>query len=151
MISSLIFFYNFYSIQRIQKELGQRVELITIGYNIWKTSPIFGVGLKNFFFHEISYQKNFSTTLLQPIHNIYAQVAVELGVVGLLTFIALLIFTAKRLASYLNKTSARICMILLISVCLVGLFDHYFATLQQGSLMLAIILGLSWSKIKESA
>ncbi|MBU4099621.1 hypothetical protein KJ980_08325, partial [Patescibacteria group bacterium] len=43
------------------------------------------------------------------------------------------------------KQSPAILLILLSVILILGLFDHYWLTLQQGQLLFAIILGLCWA------
>jgi hypothetical protein len=37
-------------------------------------------------------------------------------------------------------------LLALSAILLTGMFDHYWLTLQQGQLLFAVILGLSWTK-----
>lgn len=145
------FFSRFFSLDLLAKELSLRSELQDIALNIWLKSPVFGAGLKNFFVHEISYQKEFSEILLQPVHNIYLLTLSETGILGLVGFLIFLYLTAKRLKSKvknikLQNYPAKTETILFASLLFIGLFDHFFLTLQQGQLMTALILALCWSE-----
>lgn len=147
------FFSRFFSAELLIKELVLRTKLQDLALNIWLKSPTFGVGLKNFFIHEISYQKEFSEILLQPVHNIYLLTLAETGVLGLATFLFFLYLTAKRLIRYFEKETLSFKIptdtILFASFLFIGLFDHFFLTIQQGQIMTAFILGLCWSKTKK--
>lgn len=63
----------------------------------------------------------------QPAHNIYLLLLSETGVVGLGLFFWLVRRSFRKLAVIL----------------ILGLFDHYFLTIQQGQLLLVLVLGLA--------
>ncbi len=81
--------------------LNFRGELISEAVLIGKQYPIFGVGLGNFYDHLPSFMKNrkyqmigqnkifYDATLLYP-HNLFAQIFVETGLLGLLCFLLIL-------------------------------------------------------------
>lgn len=109
-------------------------------------SPLFGVGLHNFFYHLSSatlWQNPY--LLLQPVHNIYLLIAAETGLVGLGLFLYFIFLTYKKLQSK-KSIIHNSCFMLLSIILVLGLFDHYFLTLQQGQLLFAFVLGLCWMK-----
>ena len=67
-----------------------------------------------------------TTRFLQPVHNIYLLLLSEAGVIGLFMFLWILWRAKKH-------------WVILI-VFFLGLVDHYFLTLQQGQLLLVILL-----------
>jgi hypothetical protein len=113
-----------------------RLELIKIGAAVLLKNFIFGVGLNNFYFHEILYQKNVTPILLQPIHNIYLMWFVQTGLLGLIVATA---FIRKIVGILSHRPFA---CFLLLSVAFCGIFDHYFITLQQGMLLFVFLIGL---------
>lgn len=116
-----------------------RLELLQIGFKVWQENILFGVGLQNFFYHEIFYQKTVTPTLLQPIHNIFLMWVVQTGLAGL---VVLLLFLRK-----IRKClKGRFSFMFFICIVTVGMFDHYLITLQQGQLMLSILIGICFSK-----
>ena len=140
MIISGLFLIVFLFVLRGKAELISdsllRLELIKIGFLVLLNHLLLGVGLNNFYFHEILYQKNLTPILLQPIHNIYLLWVVQTGIAG---FVVGALFVRKIVSVLSPRPFA---WFLLVSVLVCGLFDHYFITLQQGSLMFALILGL---------
>jgi len=114
------------------ESVTRRLELLKIAWQLFKTSPIFGIGLGNFIpkMPALSDQVYF----WQPVHNIFALVGVETGIIGL-GVLGWLIYKILQKKSILYT----LCFIILVT----GLFDHYWLTLQQGRLLLAIIIGLS--------
>lgn len=113
-----------------------RLELIKIGATIFAQNILFGVGLNNFYIHEIIYQKNVSPILLQPIHNIYLMWMVQTGLTGVI--ISFVFF--RKIVDMLSPRPFAWFLLLSISVC--GMFDHYFITLQQGMLLFVFVIGI---------
>jgi len=107
-------------------------------------NPFIGIGLGNFIPILSTIQKPLSFGLyLQPVHNIFFLVAAETGLIGLGFFLWLLFKTFKRIMTYESKTKA--CLFIIISsILILGLFDHYWLTLQQGQLLFGCIIGLCW-------
>ena len=132
-----------------------RLQLTSISFSILRENMLFGVGLNNFFIHELSFQKVISPILLQPVHNIYLLIFVQVGLLGsLLPAIFIWETVARVWNSHRNEKNAQIkslyksLFILLVSLLVIGLFDHFLLTLQQGQIMLAFILGLCWLNFK---
>ena len=88
------------------------------------------------------YQKETLTQpwLWQPVHNIYILIASELGVVGLLLFIALL-FSAMRMIS-IHDTHGMWALFLVLSQLTMGLVDHFPWDLHAGRLMFWVSFGV---------
>ncbi len=114
-----------------------------LGLDMVKRFPISGVGIGNY----VEAQKDLyklEPWQHQPPHNIFIFIAAELGLIGLGLFFWMLFVVIK------NSWSKNIfsdpllftTYILLITFLLMGQFDHYFATIQQGRLMFAVVLGL---------
>ena len=125
----------------VLRDLTFRIELFSIGLSVFLKHALFGVGINNFFYHEIYYQKMVSPTLLQPIHNIFFQWVVQTGLVGAA---ALMIFLNK----LIKKINSKMGFALIVCIFVVGFFDHYLITLQQGQLILSLITGFIFSKVK---
>jgi O-antigen ligase len=131
---------------------------------------IFGSGPGTFIFQINSYltknniHQKLESWQYQPAHNIYLLIASEIGIIGLFIFLLFLSQTIsnsfKTIKKPLNKrlfsNDVQIVsretifslelnyylLAILISFLFIGLFDHYFWTLQQGRLMLWLVLGL---------
>jgi len=122
-----------------QETIDQRLALAQVALKMVADRPLGGVALNNFIPLLPLYWQPFGTTYwLQPVHNIYLLVAAETGLTGLLVFLWLLILTLRRI-----KIDSRLLVVWLVILAL-GLVDHYWLTLQQSQLLLAIVFGLSW-------
>lgn len=80
----------------------------------------------------------------EPVHNIFLLVLAELGIVGFLIFLSLFIgvlieiLRSKKKLFILSRTLA----IAWVAIFVLGMFDHYIWTLQQGKLLMFTILSL---------
>jgi O-antigen ligase len=130
----------------VQRELlGQKAFAMII------SRPIFGVGFGDFL-PALSTDKNLASQgFLQPVHNIFLLIAAETGLIGLVFFIFFLTKTYRALLQKIkldkNTRWFYYCWVLCLTLILViGQFDHYFLTLQQGQLLFAYVIGLCWVK-----
>jgi O-antigen ligase len=128
-----------------EEAVVQRQELMGSSMTLFKEHPILGVGLGNFIHAFSQVQSPTNLMYLQPVHNIFLLVLVELGIIGLTMF---LWFLAKTYVYMLKRRVTHTVFILLFtSLLLLGLFDHYLLTLQQGSLLFAVVVGFSWTNL----
>jgi len=89
----------------------------------------------------------------QPTHNIYLLMASEIGIFGLLVFSFIIIEVSRlayrKIVSRETIQNHRILISLslscLLGFLLIGTFDHYLMTIQQGQLLFWIILGIMLS------
>lgn len=145
LLLAIISFSNNVVVQRFistklsDESIVQRQELISQSLTMFGASPLFGVGLNNFY-------NNLSFTLsgqrsqfTQPVHNIFLLVLSETGIVG---FLGLCFIFLKSLRVAFGKHQPYL-LLSLLAIIFLGMFDHYFLTLQQGQLMLSIIVGIS--------
>lgn len=149
MFANSSFRYRFTNINLSDESIVQRENLIRSSISMINDHPIFGVGLNNFLVNLPSYQKPYSPLFyLQPVHNLFLLIAAETGIIGLGFFIWFLFLTYKRIMS--QPLIHNSLFIILSSILILGMFDHYFLTLQQGQLLLALVFGLCWSKEYET-
>lgn len=148
----IIFFsVRFFETKFLHEDWNYRAQLTSVAAKIFFKEPLLGVGIHNFYIHEIDYQKTLSPTLLQPVHNIYFLTLAETGIVGFCLFIYFLVKTFRNL--FLNVRKAQdikekkwyqTILLLFCITLFVGFFDHFLLTVQQGQLMFALLLGLCW-------
>ena len=132
-------FLNTYSISR-------RLELLEKAWEIFKSAPLFGVGIGHFTKALSAFGVPSDITLvIQPVHNIFALVASESGVFALIFLLALLIYSFYKTV----KTRRFLLTISLLQLVFLGFFDHYLYTLPQGLFLLALVLGLSFSSSQD--
>ena len=123
----------------------ERADLLKSAWSIIQTHPLFGVGLYNFIPALSLIQKPLSLILyLQPVHNIFMLILAETGLIGFIFICLFLLKTYKNLLYRYHSFKWPLLLILSIIIIL-GQFDHYWLTLQQGQLLLVLFLGLSWA------
>jgi O-antigen ligase len=124
------------------ESIVQRQTLMSQSLKMFWQSPIFGVGINNYFNNLNIYLSKENPLLIQPVHNIFLLVLAETGIVGLATFLFVLL---KSFLVIIKKQNKYLLLSLLTIICL-GMFDHYFLTLQQGQLLFSLVLGISFAK-----
>ncbi len=102
----------------------------------------FGVGLGNFTVVMQEYlSMKLQPWLIQPVHNIFLLMFSEIGFLGGLGFLGLFGFFFSRLIKVRSKFSY-VLMSIWAVIVVIGLFDHYFISLYQGSALLWMYFGL---------
>lgn len=104
---------------------------------------VFGVGPLNFISSLKHYLPHLYFALRQPVHNIFLLVLAETGIVGFFPFAIFLWMTIKKM--FISKS---LFMALIVEMIILGMFDHYLITSQQGIFLSAFIFGLSLSRVK---
>jgi hypothetical protein len=114
--------------------VSERQSLNIAAYQSLFDNPVSGVGVGNF----IPYiSSKYSELPYQPVHNIYLLIVLELGApVGILVILIVLVKLRKILT-----TRSQIAW-WVFAVALSGLIDHYWLTLHQNYLLLAIFIGV---------
>lgn len=150
-IGSIFMFFlssRFFNISTMDEAIVRRIELANTAITMVKDHPVFGVGLYNFLPTLPYYQKNNTGslfTLLQPVHNIFFLIVAETGLLGLGMFLWFLLRAVLSIKTR-NNLPLNTCYILLTTILILGLFDHYFLTLQQGQILFAVVLSLCFSR-----
>ncbi|MDP3792632.1 MAG: O-antigen ligase family protein [bacterium] len=113
-------------------------ESLKTGFNL------FGVGIGNFVGWMVENNPHLPSYTYQPVHNIYLLIYSETGILGILFFVAFLIYVIKHFVSKtrLQKSYHLSFLVFFCSLLFIGFFDHLFLTLQQGSLVFWGGLGL---------
>lgn len=114
-----------------------------IAFRMIKENPVLGAGLKNFVVEMDNFvSERLLPYLHQPVHNIYLLIAAEGGILALAVFGMLLFYIVRHAGLNLSPPILRYTLFLIFFAFLaLGFFDHYFWSIQQGSLLFWIILG----------
>lgn len=143
---AVMIFYIF-SAHFSDESLIVREQLNSAAFSIIQFHPFIGVGLGNFLVALPSFIPSREVYFLQPAHNIYLLLLSQIGFFGialLIVFAYFLILQFKkngRSFGFKNKRSVfRIC---LLGLLFIGLIDHYSVTLQQGQLLLTLLISMS--------
>lgn len=104
--------------------------------------PLLGIGFGNFVWEIRQMFDLLNYWIHQPVHNIYLLIASETGLIGLFIFLMFLYQLLRSFNKKLKDKKSYLLLFIVSSFLFLGLFDHYFWTLQQGQLMFWIVLGL---------
>ncbi len=138
----------------------RREEFVDTALNLFKTSPLLGIGLNNFIPESSGNIASGENRFLQPVHNIYLLTLSETGILGLIGLVALIGYPVWLLVHSLwfmeksnkprtkNNEQSTILLLWFVAIFL-GMFDHYFLTQPQGLRMLFLIWGLSLAKVRQ--
>jgi hypothetical protein len=119
------------------QSIGERQSLTFSAVQLFASHPLFGVGLLNSI--PLLPTITRSPFLLQPVHSLPLLILSESGLIG---FLLAGYFLIKTLVKSFKKPFLTLS---LVSILLLGLFDHFFLTIQQTQLILPIVLSLIWS------
>jgi O-antigen ligase len=130
-----------------QQSMSVRRQLFTDAYDLLKLEPIRGVGYGNMVVavYDRLNRTRPSAFDYQPVHNIYLLSVVELGVLGGLVFLTLLLLALRTALVQLFSTKhwvAVACLASLVCLLVIGLFDHYLWTLPVGAGLLWFVMGI---------
>ena len=147
VVSSSFVFQNSFLWQRFSltklsdESLVQREQLINQSFLMIKENPLFGVGLNNFFNNLNFSNTQLEITLIQPVHNIFLLIASETGLIGFVFFAYLFYKTTGAIKYNFLRKEGKYLLLLCFAVIFLGFFDHYFLTIQQGQILVSLILG----------
>lgn len=129
-----------------------RMALNDAAIRLWKTEPIFGVGLGNYLVRLPEVLATRTIYFLQPAHNIYLLLLSEIGFVGvglLAIWVAVRVNYELRIMKYGERKTKSIIHTSLFIILILGLVDHYPATLQQGQLLLTILIAMGYNSVHD--
>lgn len=124
----------------------RRQELAEYAVITFLKHPLSGVGINNFINVLASDHILVGTSrFLQPAHNIFLLILAESGLLGLASFVTLLV-SAFWINIRKKDPLSKVLLGNLLMIIFLGFFDHYFLTLPQGQRLFFLILGLSFMR-----
>lgn len=124
--------------EAVQLRILYNHESIASGHNV------FGLGMGNFVPWLMTQNLHINREVYQPVHNIYLLIYSETGIVGIALFILFLSFL---LYDFYNRLGFKKLYhfsfgLIIITILITGLFDHFLWTIQTGRLIFFLSLGL---------
>lgn len=121
--------------------ISKRAELLTAGKEIvLSQNPLFGVGINN---QTVVIEKFLMLTnylrFVQPTHNVYVLLASEIGMLGVLLYAAVFVYSVYQVV----RGGRFVVFVSLVLVVLLSSFDHYFLTIHQTLLLFWVLLGIA--------
>lgn len=123
----------------MSESIWRRIELSQMAWQMTKNSPLFGVGFGNFLQKLPEFLLPRQFYFWQPVHNIFLLILAETGII----LLCLMFYGLWRIFKKLWQEKNWPLSYALLAVVLTGLLDHYWLTLQQGQLLLALLLGFN--------
>jgi len=141
------FFFWQEALSRVQLSPQDEAVQLRIFYNkesIKSGITLFGAGIGNFVNWFMETTPGLSRYTYQPVHNIYLLIYAETGMLGIISFGLFLVFLIR---NFILRTRFRLLyqysfLILVSSFLVIGLFDHFLWTLQQGRFIFWTVLAL---------
>ena len=115
-----------------------RTQLVSASVQLWRESPIVGIGLGNFLVDLPNALPSRSVYFLQPVHNIFLLILTETGIIGLAVFLWGIYLLVRPI-----RLSRMVYQLPFFLLLILGFVDHYALTLQQGQLLFTVFAGLS--------
>lgn len=151
VLAGAVFTYGYWPVWQSRLQLrGDDLALTErISYNKMATavtmaSPWWGVGWGQFVWEMFDRFPDNLAYFYQPAHNIYLLISSETGLIAAAVwglFIFYLIFNYVRTTKIKHLWQMSF-LVVLVSVLLMGVFDHFLWTIQQGQILLWLILAL---------
>jgi hypothetical protein len=108
---------------------------------LWKTQPMWGIGMNNYLPLLATISMNTTFITLQPVHSAYLLSLTETGIFGISVLI-LLICLFLRFIKVRFRAFPFLVLMPVLAVILLSLFDHYFYTLPQMQLLVFFCIGM---------
>ncbi len=145
----LIFSGRFLSAGAILESIFIRVDLFRSGAGILFDNLLFGVGLNNTFYINSANLPNYAR--FQPVHNIYLHLVLQLGVFGGIVAALFIVKIWKRMLKLIASKKFPLFTFALfgVEILVIGLFDHFLITLQQGLILAAVTVGILLNRTME--
>ena len=136
-----------YVLNRSEVSTGDEAVQMRVLYNhesLSSSHQVLGLGMGNFVPWLMTQNLHLDHGLYQPVHNIYLLIYSEVGIVGIALFILFLTFLLYDFYRRLGFKKLYHCSfgLIIVSVLIFGLFDHYLWTIQSGRLLFWLVLGL---------
>jgi len=146
IIIGLIFLILFFSygdlfksrltgLERLELKSNQeRISYYPQAFSIIKNNWLAGMGINNYTLILYKNNPNLNSWDYQPVHDTALLIWAEMGIIGLMLFIGIIIFTFKNKSNYWP---------LILAILILGFFDHYFHSLYFGIMLWWLVVGIN--------
>lgn len=126
-----------------------RLTVQDVGLAMFRAHPFLGVGFNNYMlvFKTFAQEQPLPPTY---VHNLYLQLGVEIGVIGLLAFLAFCFFVLKKGWDQRQRPEIVTSLCIFIAILCIGLVDYYPLYVQQTRLIFFLIAGLIVTSLKRT-
>jgi len=131
-----IIIFLFLTVQTDPLSFQKRIGLTLDAFKIIARFPFLGTGIGSYLYAQKDFPIHYSYFFLQPVHNIFLLFIAETGIPFGLFFIG------KTVTVFLNTIRKSSLLIPFLAIVFTGMIDHYWLTLQQNILLLAVMSGI---------
>jgi O-antigen ligase len=127
--------------------LFRRTTYLAVGFDLFRQSPIWGIGPGNFPYYFVGDEYRFMpgrTPVMRELHNTYLDVAVELGLVGFILFIALIKNALDEVRTAFSRMTPLQADALALMLALIALLVASFFMPNKDMRYLWLLLGLAF-------
>ena len=127
--------------------LFRRTTYLAVGFDLLRQSPIWGIGPGNFPYYFVGDEYRFMpgrTPVMRELHNTYLDVAVELGLIGFLLFIAVMKNALNELRTAFTRVTPLQTDAFALMLALVALLVASFFMPNKDMRYLWLLLGLAF-------
>lgn len=138
IISFFILIITFFilGMNQIDKSISERLAINTLYVN-QNIRWVVGNGINQSVYTMSSNYPYLETWKLQPVHNIYVDMFLDMGIIGSLLICILL----WKILKYVPRGTYTIFWLPLIAIGIIGMFDHYLWDIYAGQVILALVIG----------
>lgn len=139
--------YNFK--ENLIKSVSDRLMYINVSRGTIENNLWLGIGLGQSII-EIKEDSNLENWQFQPVHNVYLLVFQEIGLIGIIVLVCLIILKLKmfHVEHFQKRGNPDYFKALLISYLWIMVVDHYLWDIQQGQFMFVLALAI-WTADKQ--
>ena len=125
----------------------ERMESVDNSLAIIKKNIFFGTGIGNYTMELNKMLENQPSYYYQPVHNVYLLILAEIGIFGFLFFILFLLYVFHNLyKKYKEERIDFYKLSLLVAICVMFLFDHWWWSLHFGVFLFWLSSGFILNK-----
>ncbi len=124
----------FLSVRSDPTSLAKRLVLVTDSLKIIIKHPFFGVGPGSYLVAQNFFASRFRDLLNQPVHNVFLLGLAEFGIIP--------IFIGLTVSFRFGKKIIQRFPFFALALFITGIGDHYWLTLEQNILLLAVMIGV---------
>ena len=122
-----------------QNSDGLRMEVKNVGLEMFKAHPFLGVGFNNYMLAFGTFGPGLPATY---IHNVFLHLGVEVGLFGVLSFLAFCWMVLIKGWKNRHKPEAVACLCVFVGLLMIGLVDFYPLCQQEIRLIFFLMAGL---------
>ncbi len=127
------------------RSVAERMDGVGSWISLWSAHKWLGVGAGAYVEQLVGATPGLPVWDYRPVHNIFLLILGELGIVGFLVFLIVVVMAYRESRKLIQKPGGWIWILPWWSLLLMGLFDHWVWSTVQGELFLFLALALLFS------